>query len=38
MVYQENKLSPIILGHNYRWKILKISDFMFYRVEEHSNL
>ena len=46
VVYQENRLYPIILVHIYSWKILKMSDFMFlkgggtpqfviYRVEEH---
>ena len=30
MVYQENMLCPIVLGHICRWcKILKLSDFMF---------
>ena len=29
VVYQENRLCPMILGHIYRWKILKLSDFMF---------
>ena len=29
MVYQENMLSPIILGLICRWKTLKLSDFMF---------
>ena len=29
VVYQENKLCLIILGHNFRWEILKMSDFMF---------
>ena len=28
MVYQENRLCPIILGHICSWKILKMSDFM----------
>ena len=27
-VYQENRLCPVILGHIYSWKILKLSDFM----------
>ena len=46
VVYQDNMLCPIIFGHIYSWKNLKISDFMFsqgggtpqfvfYRVEEH---
>ena len=26
---QANMLCPIILGHICRWKILKLSDFMF---------
>ena len=38
LVYLENRLCPIILGHTCSWKILKLSDFMFYRVEEHPNL
>ena len=29
VVYQENRLCPIILGHICRWKILKMTDFMF---------
>ena len=29
VVYQENMLCPIILGHICRWKILKMTDFMF---------
>ena len=29
VVYQENRLCLIILGHMYSWKILKLSDFMF---------
>ena len=29
VVYQENRLCPIILGHIYSWKILKLSEFMF---------
>ena len=29
MVYQENRLCPIILGHICSWKIPKMSDFMF---------
>ena len=29
VVYQDNRLCPIILGHICGWKILKISDFMF---------
>ena len=29
VVYQENRLCPIILGHICRWKILKITDLMF---------
>ena len=29
VVYQENMLCLIILGHIYRWKIIKFSDFMF---------
>ena len=28
VVYQENRLCPIILGHIYSWKILTMSDFM----------
>ena len=28
VVYQENRLCPVILGHIYSWKILKLSDFM----------
>ena len=28
MVYQENRLCPIILGYICSWKILKMSDFM----------
>ena len=28
MLYQENRLCPIILGHICTWKILKMSDFM----------
>ena len=28
VVHQENMLCPIILGHIYSWKILKLSDFM----------
>ena len=28
VVYQENRLCLIIVGHNCRWKILKMSDFM----------
>ena len=27
--YQENRLCPIILGHICRWKIPKMTDFMF---------
>ena len=38
VVYQENMLCPIILEHIYSWKIVKLSDFVFYRVEEHPNL
>ena len=33
VVYQENILCPIILGHIYSWKILKMSDFMFSQGE-----
>ena len=29
VVYQENMLCPIILGHIYSWKIVKLSAFMF---------
>ena len=29
VVYRENRLCPIILGHMCRWKILKLSDLMF---------
>ena len=29
VVYQKNRLCPIILGHIYSWKILKLSKFMF---------
>ena len=29
VLYQENMLCPIILGHICRWKILKLRDFMF---------
>ena len=29
VVYQEKRLCPIILGHIYSCKILKLSDFMF---------
>ena len=29
VVYQENMLYPIILGHIYSWKIVELSDFMF---------
>ena len=28
MAYQENRLCPVILGHIYSCKILKLSDFM----------
>ena len=28
VIYQENRLCPIILGHICRWKILKMTDFM----------
>ena len=38
VVYQENMLCPTILGHIYSWKIEELSDFMFYRVDEHPNL
>ena len=39
VVYVENRLCPIILGHICSWKILKLSDFMFFcRVEEHPNM
>ena len=31
-------LSPIILLHIYGWKILKLGDFIFYRMDEHLNL
>ena len=29
VIYQENRLCPIILGHICRWKILKMTDLMF---------
>ena len=29
VIYQEKRLCPIILGHLCRWKILKMTDFMF---------
>ena len=29
VVYQENRLCPIIIGHIYSWKSVKLSDFMF---------
>ena len=29
VVYPENMLCPIILGHIYIWKIVKLSNFMF---------
>ena len=29
VIYQENSLWPIILDHICRWKILKMTDFMF---------
>ena len=29
VVYRENRLCPIILGHMCGWKILKLSDLMF---------
>ena len=29
VLYQENMLCPVILGHICRWKILKLSYFMF---------
>ena len=29
VVHQENRLCPIILGHIYSWKILKLSEFLF---------
>ena len=39
VVYVENRLCLIILGHICSWKILKLSNFMFfYRVEEHPNM
>ena len=28
VVYQENRLCPVILGHICSWKILKLSNFM----------
>ena len=28
VVYQENRLCPMMLGHICGWKILKMSDFM----------
>ena len=31
VVYQENRLFTIILGHICRWKILKFNDFMFFK-------
>ena len=34
LVYQKNKLCLIILGHNCRWKILKLSHFMLSQVGE----
>ena len=38
VVYQENMFVPIILLHIYSWKIIKLSDFLFYRGEEQPNL
>ena len=35
VVYQENRLYSIILGHICSWKILKMNDFMVSRVGEH---
>ena len=29
VVFQENMLCPIILGHICSWEILKMADFMF---------
>ena len=29
VIYQENRFCPIILGHIFRWKILKMTDLMF---------
>ena len=29
VVYLQNRLCPIVLGHICRWKILKLIDFMF---------
>ena len=29
VVYQENVLCPMILGHICRWKFLEMGDFMF---------
>ena len=29
VVYQENRLCPIIVRYIYSWKIVKFSDFMF---------
>ena len=28
VVYQENRLCPIILGHIYSWRIFQLRDFM----------
>ena len=33
VVYQENMLCPIILGHIYSWKILKLREFMLLQGE-----
>ena len=38
VVYQDNMFVPIIFLHIHSWKILKLSDFIFYRVEEHLNM
>ena len=38
VVYQETMLCLKIVGHIYSWKIIKFSDFMFYRVEKHRHL
>ena len=38
VLYQENMLCPITLGHICVWKILKISDFMVSQGRGHPNL
>ena len=38
VVYVENRLCPIILGHICSLKILKRAILWFHRVEEHHNL